>query len=111
MERDKVYLKHMLDAILAIENYAGDFSKEEFLKDELVQDAVIRQLEITGEASKNLSSDFKKKHQNVAWKEVAGMRDKLIHDYFGVDLEIVWETIKQDIPFLKTEIIKMVSNL
>ncbi|OKY77557.1 MAG: HEPN domain containing protein [Candidatus Methanohalarchaeum thermophilum] len=74
------------------------------MKNELVQDAVIRQLEIIGEASKKLSDDFRSKDEEIEWRDIAGMRDKLIHGYFGVDLEIVWETINNELPKLKKEV-------
>ncbi len=76
-----------------------------------MQDGVIRQLEIIGEATKQISSGTRKKHQNIPWKDMAGMRDKLIHDYFGVDVEQVWLTAKSDIPTLAIEIEEVLSNL
>jgi uncharacterized protein with HEPN domain len=70
----------------------------------MIQDAIIRQIEIIGEASKLISEKIKEKSPSIPWKDIAGMRDKLIHNYFGVDIEAVWKTIKEDIPILKKEI-------
>lgn len=86
---DNVYLKHILDAILKIEEYTNKLLSQDFFKNTLVQDGVIRQIEIIGEATKNLSSDLRDKYQDIPWKDLAGMRDKLIHDYFGVDIDAV----------------------
>jgi uncharacterized protein with HEPN domain len=79
-------------------------SKQKFINDELIQDAVIRNFEIIGETSKNVSPGFRKKYSNVPWKEISGMRDKLIHHYMGVDIEVIWNTIKQDLPMLEKEL-------
>jgi uncharacterized protein with HEPN domain len=105
MERDdSVYLRHILDAISRIEEYLHGVDEEIFYQHYLVQDGVIRQLEIIGEASKRLSREVRASCPNVPWQDIAGMRDKLIHDYFGVDLEAVWLTARDDIPALKAEI-------
>jgi uncharacterized protein with HEPN domain len=101
---DTVYLKHMNDSIDKIIRYAGELDQNEFLKDEMVQDAVIRQIEIVGEASKRLSPGFKDTHPEIPWKDIVGMRNKLIHDYMGVDIDAVWDTIGKDIGFLKRQI-------
>ena len=101
MKRDKAYLKHILDAISNIEKFIEGVKKENFLGNVEKQYAVLRGLEIIGEATKNLSEELKKKHPNIPWKEIAGMRDKLIHQYFGVNLDLVWETIKTELPELK----------
>ena len=103
MERDEVYIKHILDAIAAIERYTKDVSKEQFLNksNQMMQDAVIRELEVIGEAVKRLSDNLKEKSTDVPWRDIGDMRNILIHEYFGVDLEIVWETLQSDIPQLK----------
>lgn len=101
---DTVYLRHILDAICQIEEYTKDIGHEAFLRTRLRQDAVIREIEVIGEAVKKLSPEFKERQPGIPWKDVAGMRDKLIHDYFGVDLDAVWDTVKKDIPPLKDEI-------
>ena len=77
----------------------------------MVKDAVERNFEIIGEAVKNLSEDFRNKYPNIPFKQIAGMRDKLIHDYFGVDYEIVWKTIKDKLPQFNTDIINLINNL
>jgi uncharacterized protein with HEPN domain len=101
---DSLYLQHIRDAISKITGYAGGISYEAFLENTLVQDGVIRQIEIIGEATKNLSGITRGQYKNIPWKDLAGMRDKLIHDYFGVDVDAVWETVNKDIPALKLEI-------
>ena len=108
---DSIYLRHILDAIAKIESYLEAVNQNEFLTHSLIQDGVIRQIEIIGEATKNLSSDFRETYAHTAWQDIAGMRDKLIHQYFGVDLEIVWLSVKEDIPDLKEEVEKILLNL
>ncbi|MDY6773995.1 MAG: DUF86 domain-containing protein [Candidatus Nanohaloarchaea archaeon] len=101
MKDDTVYLKHIRDAIERIEEYTEGLTEEEFKEDRLVQDGVVRQIEIIGEAAKQLSGGAKDELDDVPWEDVAGMRDKLIHGYFGVDLETVWDTVQEDIPELQ----------
>ncbi len=90
----KVYFKDILDSIENIEKYIKDLSFDEFSNNKMVVDAVIRNFEIIGEASKNIPDDVKVLYKNIPWKEMAGMRDKVIHEYFGIDLDIVWKTAK-----------------
>ena len=103
MERDDAYTRHILAAIAAVENYTKGISQEQFLdkNNQMMQDAVIRELEVVGEAVKRLSDSLKEKSENVPWRDISDMRNILIHEYFGVDLEIVWETLQSDIPHLK----------
>lgn len=104
---DIIYLRHILDAINQIEEYVAGLDREAFLTSRLVQDGVIRQFEIVGEATKNLSWKIRERYPDVPWKDMAGMRDKLIHQYFGVDIAAVWETVAQDLPSLKNEIARI----
>jgi uncharacterized protein with HEPN domain len=108
---DSIYLRHVLDAITRIEQYVQGLSEEAFSLNTLVQDAVIRQIEIVGEATKRLSSGLRNRNPQIPWQDIAGMRDKLIHEYFGVDMEQVWLTAKDDIPYLKGEIAGILSKL
>ncbi len=107
---DAVYLTHILDAIEKIGEYLHGIDEGRFVRNSLVQDGVIRQLEIIGEAVKRLSADLRDSHAHVSWKDIAGMRDKLIHDYLGVDLEAVWTTAMQDVPMLKEEVMRILDE-
>lgn len=112
MERDEsVYLRHILDAIARIETYLQGVDEATFLQQNLIQDGVIRQLEVIGEAVKRISDELRAKHERVPWQDIAGMRDKLIHGYFGVDLEKVWLTAQDDLPMLKTEVTEMLKSI
>jgi uncharacterized protein with HEPN domain len=101
----------MLDAIAKVEQYLGDKDEMTFNQDTLLQDGVIRQIEIVGEATKRLSPALRAKYRQLLWQDIAGMRDKLIHDYFGVDIGQVWLTAKQDLPLLRIEVLKILAAL
>lgn len=94
-------MRHIDDAIIHIENFTQAVDAKSFSRNALVYSAVIRQLEIIGEAVKNLSVDFRKGHKQIPWKDISGLRDKLIHQYFGVDNLLVWKICKKELPELK----------
>ncbi|ASJ14140.1 HepT-like ribonuclease domain-containing protein [Thermococcus radiotolerans] len=98
------YINDIIEAIALIEEFTANMEFEEFERDKKTQFAVIRALEIIGEAAKAIPEEFKEKHPEVPWKEMARMRDKLIHAYFGVDLRVVWRTLNEDIPQLKKKL-------
>ena len=102
------FLRHILDECEFILQYAKDKSEEAIIADETLNRALIRSLEIIGEAVKNLDGDFKLKYPHIDWKEIAGMRDKLIHGYFGIDYDIVYSTIKNNIPDLHHELKRII---
>ena len=106
-KKDKAYLRHILDAVSDIKRFMEGLTKEEFFENKEKQYAALRALEIIGEATKNLSKEMKAKHSEIQWRDIAGMRDKLIHEYFGVNLNLVWETVKKNIPELEKQISEM----
>ena len=99
--RDNVYLQHILEAIKSIEEYLKDFDYQTFSKDKKTIDATVRELEIIGEASNNLSDEFRNNQIKIPFRDIIDMRNLLIHEYFGVNTKIVWETCQTDIPKLK----------
>lgn len=99
-----LFLEDILDAIQKIEDYTKDFSFEMFRNNNMVVDAVIRNFEVIGEAANHIPKEIEKKYPNVEWKEAVGFRNVLIHDYFGIDVEAVWDTIKNNLPSLKKHI-------
>ncbi len=99
-----IYLQHILSSIQRIQTYMTGLYENQFYQNELVQDGVIRNLQIIGEATKNIPASFKSQHQNIPWKKMAGMRDKLIHDYISVDLEAVWIVVSENLPQLQVEL-------
>ncbi|SRR3989338_10717466 len=102
-----IFLEHILESINDIESFSHDVSKEELGKNREKLNAIVRSIEIIGEAAKNIPNPFKKEHPKVAWKEIVGVRDVLIHHYFGIDLNILWEIIKKDIPILKKQVLEI----
>ena len=103
MTPDEVYLRHILDALVRISAYTKD-GREEFMENPMIQDATVRNLEIVGEATKNVSREFRDRHPEVSWSSIAGMRDVLIHNYMGVDLIIVWDVVENRPSLLREQI-------
>jgi uncharacterized protein with HEPN domain len=107
---ETAYLRHILDAISKIESYLMGLDETAFRADARTQDAVVRQLEIIGEATKRISDNTRAKSPETPWPDIAGMRDKLIHDYFSVDLRRVWNTVQRDLPPLKAAIVRLLEG-
>ena len=107
MKDDSVYIDHILECIKKISDYTKDVSQSEFERNDLIQDAVIRNIEIIGEASKKISKDLKSSYPEIPWREISGMWDNLVHDYMDVDTGVVWKTIKEDIPLIQSLIQKI----
>ena len=110
MKDDRIYLLHIRDAIRHIVEYTVT-GKENFFADRKTQDAVVRNLEIIGEATKRVSLSLKSSHPDIAWKPIAGMRDKLIHDYFGVNVQLVWDAVERDLPALYEKVNGLLTTL
>lgn len=106
-----VYLEHISESIIIIEKYTKNINKDKFFRYVGTQDKIIRRLEIIGEAVKNINLSLRSQYPLVPWKKIAGLRDKLIHDYFEVELDLAWEVVKRDIPILKRYIIKIKREL
>jgi len=107
MRNDRAYLTHIRDAIDTIEEYLEVVSYEEFTSNKMIIDAVVRELEIIGEASNNLSEAFRERHPDIVWRRMKDMRNFLIHEYFGVNIKVVWDTCKEDLPKLS----KLINDL
>lgn len=101
--RDKDFLADINEAIALISFYTKGLTYKKFLEDRKAQDAIVRNFEVIGEASKNITAAFKAKHPDVPWKKVAGLRDKLIHFYFGIDYKIIWSIAKKELPELRKQ--------
>ncbi|HAO22821.1 MAG TPA: hypothetical protein DCQ37_21625 [Desulfobacteraceae bacterium] len=99
MKREyRLFLKDIAESCIFIEEFVKDMDFEQFLNDEKTLSAVIRKLEIIGEAAKNIPDSVKKKYPNIQWKQMTGMRDRLIHGYFGISIRLIWGTVRNDIP-------------
>ena len=110
MKDDIVYIKHILDAINDIESSVKNLSKEDFKKSKDIKDATVRRIEIIGEAAKNISKGMRNKYRDIEWKKIVGTRDIMIHAYFNVDLDIIWDIVKKDLPDLKKKIKIILAN-
>jgi len=104
MRHEQVFLRHIVEESNFLMKEAENMGFEEFMKNEILKRACSRSLEIVGEAVKNLPADFKKRYREIEWKKIAGLRDKMIHGYFGVNWDIVWDVIKNQIPKLKEQV-------
>lgn len=111
MPRDyKVFLEDILEAIHKTRRYTAGLSQDAFRNDDKTLDAVVRNLEVIGEAVKKLPAKIRSKHPQVDWKRIAGLRDILIHEYFGIDIEIIWDILENKLPVLEREVKKIVSE-
>lgn len=112
MKRDiSLYVKDILESIIAIEKFVEEMDFEEFKDDDKTSSAVIRKFEIIGEATKHIPEKIREKYPDIPWKEMAGFRDKLIHFYFGIKYELIWNTIKIELPILKSKIEKVLKEI
>lgn len=110
MKSDLIYVQHIQECIHKIVEYTKDISEDQFLKNSMISDAVIRNFEIIGEATKKISPAYKSRYPDIEWKKIAGMRDKLIHDYIGVDLWAVWAVVEDIIPVFRKQIDAMLDT-
>lgn len=101
---DELYVYDILECCEKIEQYLSGVTKQAFDENSMLQDAVVRNIEIIGEASKSLTPEFRKEKPNIEWREIMKMRDKIVHHYFKIDLDVVWATVKQDIPTLAVDL-------
>lgn len=108
---DKVFLLHILESIEAIKEFSKDLTLEEFSTNRMINNAIIRELEIMGEAAKNISEDLKSENKDVDWRGIVGTRDKLIHYYFGIKTDLIFQIIMKDIPVLENQILKINQGL
>jgi len=104
LKQNEVFVKYILDEISFIMKKSEELKYDDLIRDETLKRAFLRSLEVIGEATKNISMDFRRDHPHIKWKELAGLRDKLIHEYFGVKWEIVWDVIENLVPNLKEQI-------
>lgn len=112
MKRDyKLFIRDVLDCINKIEEFVGNTNFDEFVKDDKTSSAVIRKLEIIGEATKNVPRDVRQRYKTLPWSDMARMRDKIIHFYFGVDYDIVWKVIKERLPEIKLKIMQILNEM
>lgn len=112
MKRDyKLFIKDLLECINKIEDFVNEMSFDEFMKDEKTKSAVVREIEVMGEAVKNIPSSIRERYKDIPWNQMAKTRDKIIHFYFGVDYEIVWRVIRERLPKIKPSLKKMLKEM
>lgn len=102
-----ILIDHILESIELIEEYTKGISKKEFLSSFQRKDAVVKRIEIIGEAARNLPTQLKRKYPNIPWKKISGMRDVLIHEYFQIDYELTWDTVKKDLPVFRKQLLDL----
>jgi len=110
-KNDLAFIKHILDSADAIESFSEGMNKVELISNRMKRSAIIREIEIIGEAVKNLSVNLKNEHDEVQWKNIIGTRNKMTHHYFGVDIDMVWKIVKEDLPILKKQMEKIKKEL
>lgn len=110
MKDDKIYLRHILDAIDRADSYIEDTTYDNFILNDMMVAAIVRELEIIGEAAGHLSESFCKKHSSIQWRKIVAMRNHLIHEYFGVNTEVVWSTCRNNLPKLKVIVLKVLEE-
>lgn len=112
MKRDyRLFVEDILDSIEKIEEFVADMNFDEFVNDDKTSSAVMRKLEIIGEATKNLPGDIRRKYKGLPWREMARMRDKITHGYFGINYRIVWNVIKERLPEIKPTILQILEDM
>ncbi|MFZ6007059.1 MAG: DUF86 domain-containing protein [Nitrospirota bacterium] len=109
MKEDLIYISHILTAISDIKDFTAGMTKKDFFKNKMAEHAVVRNIEVIGEASKHLSARFKEKHKDIPWKDIIKMRNKVTHFYFGINYDIVWKVVKRDIVLLEKKLIAIIT--
>lgn len=112
MKKDpEIFIQHILDCIELIEDYTRDVTREDFVKSSQLQDSVIRRIEVIGEAVKNIPQEIKNRYPDIPWKRVAGMRDILIHEYWGIDINLIWEVATKEVFEIKRKMLVIMISL